>query len=112
LVAALQLLEPRGRVVAVGLGRQPAPIDVRRLTLSELHLVGTNAHVFTADFADAARLIAARHDGWTDVAPVAIPLELLVTDALQPLAEHRSERIKTIIDPWAAELRHRPSSSP
>jgi (R,R)-butanediol dehydrogenase / meso-butanediol dehydrogenase / diacetyl reductase len=111
LVAALQLLEPRGRLVAVGLGRQPVPVDVRRLTLSELRLVGTNAHVFTADFADAARLIAARNDGWTDVAPVAIPLDLLVTDALQPLAEHRSERIKTIIDPWSSELRRRPTSS-
>lgn len=101
LAAALELTEPRGRVVAVGLGAGPAPVDVRTLTLRELALVGTNAHVFAADFADAARLIASRPGGWSDAAPTALPLELLVSEGLEPMAAGRPERIKTLVDPWA-----------
>ena len=78
LTAALALVEPRGRLVAVGLGTAPVPADIRSLTLHELRLVGTNAHVFSADIADAVRLVASRGAGWGDVAPVALPLEGLV----------------------------------
>ena len=101
LVAALEVVEPRGRVVAIGLRTEPVPVDVRSLTLRELRLVGTNAHVFAADFADAARLVASRSEGWSDVAPAALPLELLVTEGLEPMVERRPQRIKTLIDPWA-----------
>ena len=89
LVAALEVVEPRGRVVAIGLRTEPVPVDVRSLTLRELRLVGTNAHVFAADFADAARLVASRPEGWSDVAPAALPLELLVTEGLEPMVERR-----------------------
>lgn len=100
LPAALELVEPRGRVVAIGLGTAPVPIDVRSLTLREIGLVGTSAHVFESDFADAARLISARSEAWSDVAPVALPLDLLVEEGLRPMVEGRPERIKTLIDPW------------
>ena len=105
LTAALDVVAPRGRVVAIGLGTVPVPVDVRSLTLRELHLVGTNAHVFAADFQDAARLVADRAEGWSDVAPVALPLDLLVTDGLLPMVERRPEQIKTLIDPWAPVVR-------
>ena len=105
LQAALEVVEPRGRVVAVGLGIKPVPVDVRSLTLRELRLVGTNAHVFSADFADAARLIGARTAGWADIAPVSLPLDRLVQDGLEPMAEGRSDRIKTLIDPWSTVIR-------
>ncbi len=105
LTAALEVVAPRGRVVAIGLGTVPVPVDVRSLTLRELYLVGTNAHVFAADFADAARLVAGRAEGWSDVAPVALPLEWLVADGLRPMVERRPERIKTLVDPWAADVR-------
>ena len=105
--AAFELAAPRGRIVAVGLGSVPVPLDVRSLTLSELRLVGTNAHVFAADFSDAARLLADRTDGWADVAPVALPLDQLVDQGLRPMIERRSERIKTLIDPWTSEVRTR-----
>ena len=103
--AALATVAPRGRVVAVGLGAKPVPLDIRTLTLREVSLVGTNAHVFAADFAEAARLVGRRPGGWSDVAPVALPLEALVASGLQPMVEGRAERIKTIIDPWIPEAR-------
>ena len=105
LQAALAIVEPRGRVVAVGLGAKPVPVDVRSLTLREVSLVGTNAHVFGADFAEAARLVGRRPGGWGDVAPVALPLDALVPRGLQPMVARRAERIKTLIDPWATEVR-------
>ncbi len=105
LEAALELVAPRGRVVAVGLGAGSVPVNVRLLTLRELHLVGTNAHVFSADLADAARLIGARDAGWADIAPIALPLDRLVDDGLAPMAEGRSDRIKTLVDPWASSTR-------
>ena len=103
--AALAVVEPRGRVVAVGLGARPVLIDVRSITLREVSLVGTNAHVFGADFAEAARLVGRRAGGWGDVAPVALPLDALVARGLQPMVDGRAERIKTLIDPWATEVR-------
>ena len=105
LEAALEIVEPRGRVVAVGLGIKPVPVDIRSLTLRELRLVGTNAHVFSADFAAAARLIGARTAGWADVAPVALPLDRGVRDGLEPMTKGRSDRIKTLIDPWSTVIR-------
>jgi (R,R)-butanediol dehydrogenase/meso-butanediol dehydrogenase/diacetyl reductase len=107
LIAGFELVEPRGRIVAIGLGNRPIPLDVRGLTLSELRLVGTNAHVFAADFADAARLVAARTAGWANVAPMALPLDQLVDHGLRPMAERTSGRVKTLIDPWATEVRIR-----
>jgi (R,R)-butanediol dehydrogenase/meso-butanediol dehydrogenase/diacetyl reductase len=107
LAAAFEVVAPRGRIVAVGLGSEPIPLDVRRLTLNEMRLVGTNAHVFADDFGDAAGLLAARPDGWADVAPVALPLAQLVEQGLRPMIERRSERIKTLIDPWTDDVRVR-----
>ena len=67
--------------------------------------MGTNAHVFAADFDDAARLVRARSEGWSDVAPVALPLDSLVAEGLRPMVERRPERIKTLVDPWTAGIR-------
>lgn len=105
LQAALAVVEPRGRVVAVGLGAKPVALDVRSLTLREVSLVGTNAHVFGDDFAEAARLVGHRPGGWSDVAPVALPLDDLVPSGLQPMVDGRAERIKTLIDPWTQQVR-------
>ena len=105
LAAALEMVRPRGRVVVVGLGAHPVPLDMRRITLREIRLVGTRAQVFEADFADAASLVASRPQGWSDVAPIALPLDRLVPDGLLDMAKGRPERIKTLIDPWATAIR-------
>jgi (R,R)-butanediol dehydrogenase / meso-butanediol dehydrogenase / diacetyl reductase len=99
-------LAPRGtRVVMVGLQHRPVQIDAREVSLREVELIGTNAHVCGLDLPEALRLLASRSAGWDDVAPVALPLEKLVTEGLRPLAERRSTRIKTLIDPWTTDTR-------
>ncbi len=108
LADALDAVAPGGQVVAVGLHPVPRSIDVRRLTLRELQLLGTNAHAFAADLPRALELLASRRSGWDDVAPSALPLEQVVPDALLPLAEGTSKQVKYLVDPFA--LTTRPAS--
>jgi len=98
--AAMSAVRLGGRVVAVGLHEQLREIDLRSLTLRELSIHGTNAHAVGADLPEALRLLAARHEPWSDVAPTALSLDRLVPDGLEPLAEGRSRRVKTLVDPW------------
>lgn len=99
-------LAPRGgRIVAVGVQKLPPALDMRRVTLDELELIGTVAHAVREDFPEALRLIAARSEGWADVAPEALPLELLLDEGIRPLAEGSSARVKTLFDPSARERR-------
>ena len=104
LEAAIGVLPTASRLVAVGLHEAPRSIDLRRLTLRENEVIGTNAHACPTDLPEALRLLAERGD-WRDVAPLMLPLDRLVDDALIPLVERRSERIKTLIDPWADATR-------
>jgi (R,R)-butanediol dehydrogenase/meso-butanediol dehydrogenase/diacetyl reductase len=98
---AIDAAQPGTRVVLVGIQGRAAEIDLTRVTLGELDLIGTNAHVFSVDFPEALRLLAMRDEGWGDIAPVVLPLRDLVDDGLVPVVEGRAERIKTLIDPWA-----------
>jgi (R,R)-butanediol dehydrogenase/meso-butanediol dehydrogenase/diacetyl reductase len=101
---ALSMASGGTRVVLVGLQDGAISLEMRRISLDETELIGTNSHVFAADFPEAVRLLATRA-GWVDVAPVAIPLDDLVEEGLRPMVEGRVTRIKTLIDPWAAEPR-------
>ncbi|HTW98084.1 MAG TPA: alcohol dehydrogenase catalytic domain-containing protein [Acidimicrobiales bacterium] len=105
LLDALDSVDPGGQVVAVGLHAVPRAIDVRRLTLRELQLHGTNAHAFATDLPRALSLLAARHSGWGDLAPCALTLEEVVPSALVPLAEGASRQVKYLVDPFAALAR-------
>jgi threonine dehydrogenase-like Zn-dependent dehydrogenase len=103
-------LAPRGgRVVAVGVQKTAPAIDMRRVTLDELELNGTVAHVARDDFPEALRLIALRQEGWTDVAPEVLPLDLLVDEGIRPMVEGTSRPIKVLIDPSGD--RRRPSET-
>jgi (R,R)-butanediol dehydrogenase / meso-butanediol dehydrogenase / diacetyl reductase len=104
--AALAVAEPAGaRVVLTGLHEQPRTIDLRRISLREIELVGTNAHVCEADLPEAVRLLSSRREGWADIAPEAFPLDEVLDEGIVPLVERRAKRIKTLIDPWAAARR-------
>jgi (R,R)-butanediol dehydrogenase/meso-butanediol dehydrogenase/diacetyl reductase len=105
LKTALAVLPRGARLVLVGLQGHPVEWDVRTLSLIEHEVIGTNAHVCAHDMPASLELLARRVDPWTDVAPVALALDHLVTDGIQPLVERRSTRIKTLIDPWAIETR-------
>jgi (R,R)-butanediol dehydrogenase / meso-butanediol dehydrogenase / diacetyl reductase len=104
---AVEALPPGGRLVVVGLQAAEVPVDLRALTLREIELIGTNAHVCPVDLPEALRLLAARGDRWTNVAPQLLPLSELVASGIRPMAEGRSERVKTLIDPWASAARNR-----
>lgn len=104
---AMEVLAPGGRLVVIGLQSAPRPVDLRRLTLSEVEYIGTNAHVCDHDLPEALNLLAQRGSTWSDVAPIVLPLEELVNGALEPMAEGRSASVKTLVDPWAAGRRER-----
>jgi (R,R)-butanediol dehydrogenase / meso-butanediol dehydrogenase / diacetyl reductase len=105
LESAWSILPPGATLVAVGIQEGARPIDLPSLTVGERELVGTNAHVAATDLPAAARLVAERPEGWSDVAPMVFPLEMLVEEGLRPLAEGRADRIKTLFDPSAGEAR-------
>ena len=103
-------LAPRGgRVVVVGIQKAPPQVDLARVALDELELIGTVAHVVRDDFPEALELMARRAGGWADVAPEVLPLERVVEDGIRPLAEGGVTRIKTLTDP--AVRRGRPSQT-
>lgn len=104
LALAGQVSPPGSRVVIVGLQSQPTEIDLMQFTLQERELIGTNAHAYASDFAPAAELVAAR-ETWSDIAPIAIPLEDLVEVGLGEMTTGTSSRIKTLIDPWSDSQR-------
>jgi (R,R)-butanediol dehydrogenase / meso-butanediol dehydrogenase / diacetyl reductase len=110
--AAVAMLPPGGRLVAVGLHHAPQEVDLRSLTLAEQEVIGTNALVLRDDLPEALRLLAARRGSWGDIAPVALPLDELVRAGIVPLAEGRSEQIKTLVDPWTATRRGTVMSQP
>jgi (R,R)-butanediol dehydrogenase/meso-butanediol dehydrogenase/diacetyl reductase len=105
LAAASTALPTGGRLVVVGLHEKPREVDLRHVTLTEQEIIGTNAHACDVDLPEALRLLAARERDWRDVAPLALPLDRLVEDGLLPLVEGRSQRIKTLVDPWAGTTR-------
>jgi len=93
---------PRGgRIVLVGLHGQPCAINLRDISIREIEIIGTNAHVLRTDLPMALDLLATRTDGWRDVAPIALSLDSLVDGGLKPLAAGQSDQIKTLVDPWS-----------
>jgi len=102
---AVTMAAPGCRIVIVGLQQRAAALDLRELSRREHELIGTNAHDGAHDLSEALRLLASHHGGWSDVAPMAIPLAGLVPDALAPLAERRATSVKTLVDPWTVAAR-------
>lgn len=98
LARALELLPPGGRLVLVGLQKAPAELDLRRATLTELEIIGTNAMMRSQDFDQALRLVAARAEGWSDVAPEVLPLAG-VAPSLAALGAGRPGPVKILVDP-------------
>lgn len=98
--AALAGVRRGGRVLLVGLHGAPREIDLTRMTLREIDVFTTVAHVCDTDLPAALGLLAT-----TDIAHVVagprIALEALVEDGLRPLAERRVTG-KVLVDPAAA----------
>lgn len=94
------------RVVVVGLQGRVSELDFRQLSIREGQLIGTNALVAATDLPLALQLLARRSGFWADVAPLALCFGDLVDAGLRPLAAGRSERVKTLVDPWAPATRN------
>jgi (R,R)-butanediol dehydrogenase/meso-butanediol dehydrogenase/diacetyl reductase len=78
-----------GRVLLVGLHGAPRELDLTRMTLREVDVLTTVAHVCDSDLPAALELLAAG-DIARIVAGPRIPLDALVEDGLRPLAERRA----------------------
>ncbi|MFC9919897.1 zinc-dependent alcohol dehydrogenase [Agromyces binzhouensis] len=98
--SVLDAARPGSTIVPVGIQRADVTVPLAQWTVREYTVIGTNAHVFADDLPEAVRLLAARDD-WSDVAPLALPLEHAVSEGLEPLRAGTSTRIKTLIDPRA-----------
>ena len=96
---AIEIVPMGTTIVAVGIAKAPAPVDLGRVTVREITLVGTNAMVRETDLDDAARLVAARAGRWDVVAPAPLPFERLVDGALAPIADGRPPAVKSLVLP-------------
>ena len=93
------MVERGGRVVVVGLHKNPVAIDLRGVSLDEKELIGTLAHVFDADFGLAVDLLEEGTSLWDEVAPGVIPLDEVVSTGLRPMIEGGKTPIKLLLDP-------------
>jgi threonine dehydrogenase-like Zn-dependent dehydrogenase len=98
LAAAIALVRPGGRIVVAGVQKGQPPVDMVRLALQEVELLGTMAHVRRDDLPRALELLGSRTTGWADVAPLVHPLEA-VQPALEALAGGGTSSVKTLVDP-------------
>lgn len=99
---AIEVVPMGTTIVQVGIAKAPLELDLARVTVRELSLVGTNAMVRETDLEAAADLVAARAGAWDLVAPAPIPADRIVEDALRPIAEGRPPAIKTLVRPPSA----------
>jgi threonine dehydrogenase-like Zn-dependent dehydrogenase len=93
---SLEATRRGGTVLMVGLQAAPRPIDLHAMTIREVNVHTTNAHVCEVDLPDALRLLST-----SDLADVVveqvITLDNLVHEGLEPLATGNA-RGKTLVD--------------
>jgi (R,R)-butanediol dehydrogenase/meso-butanediol dehydrogenase/diacetyl reductase len=85
--------------VIVGLQEQPVALDLLDLTLREIDVRTSMAHVLADDLPEALALLAGGDLGDVVTGRV-IPLEALVIDGLEALADGTA-RGKVVVDPGA-----------
>jgi len=94
--AALSMARRGGDVVIVGLQAAPVPVDLFSVSVREVTVHGTLAHVCGQDLAEAVAVLAGSRLAKTVLGDV-IPLGDLVEGGLRPLAE-RKARGKIVVD--------------
>ncbi len=94
--AACEAVRRGGRVLLVGLQGAPREIDLFSLTLREVDVTTTLAHVFADDLPDALEVLRTT-DLYKVVVDRTIRLDQLVEGAIRPLAERRA-RGKIVVD--------------
>jgi threonine dehydrogenase-like Zn-dependent dehydrogenase len=96
---ALAAVRRGGRVLVVGLQAEPRSLDLYNMTLREVEMVGTVAHVCDVDLPAALEILASSNLAGVVLDRV-IPLDALVEEGLRPLAE-RTARGKIVVNPQA-----------
>ena len=94
--AALAMARRGGDVVIVGLQAAPVPVDLFSVSVREVTVHGTLAHVCGQDLSEAVAVLAGTRLAKTVLGDV-IPLGDLVEGGLRPLAE-RKARGKIVVD--------------
>ncbi|GAA3567764.1 Zn-dependent oxidoreductase [Amycolatopsis ultiminotia] len=102
---AISGARPGARIVQLGLHHQPRALPLKSLTLNEVDIIASYAHVCAQDLPRALSLLATRPQGWADIAPTVSTLSDVVEDALVPLATGDAGRIKALVDPFAVSTR-------
>jgi threonine dehydrogenase-like Zn-dependent dehydrogenase len=102
--AALTMVRRGGDVVIVGLQHEPFGIDLFSVSIREVDLHGTLAHVCDEDLAEAVSLLASTPLAGTVLGDV-IPLADLVEGGLRPLAERKAHG-KIVVDVAGDVIRH------
>jgi (R,R)-butanediol dehydrogenase / meso-butanediol dehydrogenase / diacetyl reductase len=97
--AAIEATRRGGRILLVGLQSQPREIDLFALTVHEIEVTTTLAHVCDVDLPESLEIIS-RGDLASTVLDRVIPLEELVAEGIRPLAEGTA-RGKIVVDPKA-----------
>ncbi len=95
---SLALVRPGGTVVAVGLGAQPQPLPLSPVVLGERRLIGSAAHLWDVDVAQAVRMLADGRLQAKELITHRVPLPELVTVALPLLASPDAEVLKVAVD--------------
>jgi threonine dehydrogenase-like Zn-dependent dehydrogenase len=96
---AIALTRRGGAVVVIGLQKQPVALDLLDLTLREIDLHSSMAHVLADDLPDALALLADGRLG-DAVCDRVIGLDALVPDGLDAIAAGRANG-KIVVDPWS-----------
>jgi hypothetical protein len=86
-------------VLVVGLQAEPRSLDLYNMTLREVEMTGTVAHVCDVDLPVALEILASSNLAGVVLDRV-IPLDALVEEGLRPLAE-RTARGKIVVNPQA-----------
>lgn len=94
--AALSMVRSGGDVVIVGLQAAPVPVDLFSVSVREVDVHGTLAHVCGEDLAEAVSVLAGTGLAKTVLGDV-IPLGDLVEAGLRPLAERKAHG-KIVVD--------------
>jgi threonine dehydrogenase-like Zn-dependent dehydrogenase len=94
--AAMSMVRRGGDVVIVGLQPAPLPVALFELSVREIDVHGTLAHVCGTDLAEAVTVLAGTQLAKTVLGDV-IPLSDLVESGLRPLAE-RTAHGKIVVD--------------
>jgi len=92
----MSMVRRGGDVVIVGLQAAPLPVALFELSVREIDVHGTLAHVCGTDLAEAVTVLAGTQLAKTVLGDV-IPLSDLVESGLRPLAE-RTARGKIVVD--------------